>query len=171
MLLFTPFAFSQGLTQTVRGKIIDTDSQLPLVGVGALIPGTDPLIGTFTDLDGEFRLENVPVGRVTLQLSYLGYEKKTIPNIVVNSGKEVILDLGMQESVLNMHEVVISAYENKGQAINEMSLVSARSVSAEETSRYAGGVNDPSRIVSSFAGVATAQDGGNNIIVRGNSPK
>jgi hypothetical protein len=171
ILLLTPFVFSQGLTQSVRGKIIDIDSQLPLIGAGVLIPGTDPLVGAITDLNGEFRLKNVPVGRITLQLSYLGYEKKTIPNIVVNSGKEVILDLSMQESIFKMHEVVITAYENKGQAIDEMSLVSARSVSAEETSRYAGGVNDPSRIVSSFAGVATAQDGGNNIIVRGNSPK
>jgi hypothetical protein len=122
-------------------------------------------------VNGVFRLANVPVGRITLQLSSVGYEKKTIPNIVVNSGKEVFLNLGMQESVLKMQDLVITAYENKGQALDEMSLVSARSISAEETSRYAGGVNDPSRIVSSFAGVATAQDGGNNIIVRGNSPK
>jgi len=129
------------------------------------------LIGAVTDFDGAFRLENVSVGRITLLLSYVGYGKQTIANIVVNSGKEVILDLHMQESVYNLNEAVITAGENKGQAMNEMALVSARSISAEETSRYAGGVNDPSRIVSSFAGVATAQDGGNNIIVRGNSPK
>jgi hypothetical protein len=171
LLLVLPFAFSQRLTQTVRGKIIDADSQLPLIGASALILGTDPIIGTITDVNGVFRLANVPVGRITLQLSSVGYEKKTIPNIVVNSGKEVFLNLGMQESVLKMQDLVITAYENKGQALDEMSLVSARSISAEETSRYAGGVNDPSRIVSSFAGVATAQDGGNNIIVRGNSPK
>jgi hypothetical protein len=171
LLLVLPFAFSQRLTQTIRGKIIDADSQLPLIGASALILGTDPIIGTITDVNGVFRLANVPVGRITLQLSSVGYEKKTIPNIVVNSGKEVFLNLGMQESVLKMQDLVITAYENKGQALDEMSLVSARSISAEETSRYAGGVNDPSRIVSSFAGVATAQDGGNNIIVRGNSPK
>jgi len=171
LLLVLPFAFSQRLTQTVRGKIIDADSQLPLIGASALILGTNPIIGTITDVNGVFRLANVPVGRITLQLSSVGYEKKTIPNIVVNSGKEVFLNLGMQESIFKMQDLVITAYENKGQALDEMSLVSARSISAEETSRYAGGVNDPSRIVSSFAGVATAQDGGNNIIVRGNSPK
>lgn len=171
ILLFTPFAFSQELTQTVRGKIVDTDSQLPLIGAIVVIPGTEPLIGAVTDFDGAFRLEAVPVGRITLLLSYVGYEKQTIANIVVNSGKEVILELQMQESIYNLNEAVITAGENKGQAMNEMALVSARSISAEETSRYAGGVNDPSRIVSSFAGVATAQDGGNNIIVRGNSPK
>lgn len=164
-------ALSQTLTQTVRGTILDADSRLPLIGAGVLIPGSNPLIGTVTNLNGEFRLENVPVGRITLQLTYLGYEKKVIPNIVVNSGKEVLLNLVMQESLIKVEEVVIRATENKGEAVNEMSLISARSISAEETSRYAGGFNDPSRIVSSFAGVGTTGDGGNDIIVRGNSPK
>jgi hypothetical protein len=171
LAVFTPVAIAQELKQTIRGTILDADNRLPLVGAQILIPGTDPLVGTVTNLDGEFRLENVPVGRITLVLQYLGYEKKTIPNLVINSGKELILELDMRESVVKMSEVVITASENKGEAINEMSLLSARSVSAEETSRYAGGMNDPSRVVSGFAGVATGGDGGNEIIVRGNSPK
>ena len=169
--VFTTLAFSQKLTQTVRGKIIDTDSKMPLIGAGVMISGTDPLIGTVTDLNGKFRLENIPIGRITLQLSYLGYENKTIPNIVVNSGKEVVLNLNMQESAIKLDAVVIRAYENKGEAINDMSLISARSISPEETNRYAGGFNDPSRITSNFAGVTSTQDGSNDIIVRGNSPK
>ena len=163
--------YGQNLTQTVRGTITDADSKQPLIGAGVIIQGSNPLIGTVTDIDGVFRLEKVPVGRVTIQLSYLGYEKKVIPNVLVSSGKEVVLNLDMQESVIDLKEVEIKAEGNKGEAINEMSLISARSISAEETSRYAGGFNDPSRIVSSFAGVATTGDGGNDIIVRGNSPK
>jgi hypothetical protein len=81
LLLVLPFAFSQRLTQTIRGKIIDADSQLPLIGASALILETNPIIGTITDVNGVFRLANVPVGRITLQLSSVGYEKKTIPNI------------------------------------------------------------------------------------------
>jgi len=162
--VFTTLAFSQKLTQTVRGKIIDTDSKMPLIGAGVMISGTDPLIGTVTDLNGKFRLENIPIGRITLQLSYLGYENKTIPNIVVNSGKEVVLNLNMQESAIKLDAVVIRAYENKGEAINDMSLISARSISPEETNRYAGGFNDPSRITSNFAGVTSTQDGSNDII-------
>jgi len=169
--IYTPLGFSQTLTQTVRGTIIDTDSKMPLIGATVMILDSDPLIGTATDVHGKFRLENIPLGRMTLKLSYLGYDYKTIPNIVVNSGKEVVLDLNMRESVIKMDEVVVRAYNNKGEALNDMSLISARSISAEETNRYAGGFNDPSRIVSSFAGVATTGDGGNDIIVRGNSPK
>jgi hypothetical protein len=173
-LLFAIFAsvvFSQNLTQTVRGTIIDTDSKLPLIGAQIVILGTDPLIGTNTDVDGKFRLENIPLGRIALQLSYVGFEDKTIPNIVVNSGKEVVLNLTMEESFETLSEVVVIANKNKGAALNDMSLISARSVSIEQTERYAGSFNDPSRILSNFAGVTNTQDGSNDIIVRGNSPK
>lgn len=169
--VFITLAFSQELTQTVRGTIIDTDNKLPLIGTTVMILDSDPLIGTATDADGKFRLENVPIGRITLQLSYLGYESKTIPNIVVNSGKEVILNLNLQESVVNLDEVVIRSKRQNGEALNEMSLISARSVSTEQTKRYAGTFNDPSRILSNFAGVTSTQDGSSDIIVRGNSPK
>jgi len=160
-----------GLTQTVRGTIIDTDSKSTLIGATVIIANTNPIIGTITDVDGNFRLEDIPVGRITLQLSYIGYENITIPNIVVNSGKEVILHLNMQESAVKLNEVVIKASNKKGEALNNMSLISARSISGEETKRYAGGFDDPSRVVSSFAGVANSTDGSSDIIVRGNSPK
>lgn len=161
----------QNLTQTVRGTIIDADSKVSLIGATVMIAGTDPLIGTTTNVDGNFRLENVPVGRITLLLSYLGYESKTFPNIIVNSGKEVILDLSLQESVVKLNEVVVKPKRKNGEALNEMALISARSVSTEQTERFAGTFNDPSRILSNFAGVTSTQDGSNDIIVRGNSPK
>ncbi|WP_026461271.1 TonB-dependent receptor [Adhaeribacter aquaticus] len=171
MALSTTMAFSQQLTQTVRGTLTDSDSKSPLIGATVLILGSNPVIGTSTDLEGKFRLNNIPTGRITLQLSYLGYEPKAIPDIVVNSAKEVILNLSMQESASTMNEVVITADKTKGQAINDMTIISARSISPEETNRYAGGFNDPSRIMSNFAGVNSNQDGSNAIIVRGNSPK
>ena len=170
-LLFTTISFGQDLQQTVRGIILDTDSKLPLIGVAILIPGTNPLIGTATDENGNFRLENVPTGRINIQLSYLGYESQTIPNLVVDSGKELILKFYMQESVETMDEVVLKAKRKKGKAINDMSLISAQSISLEESKRFSGVFNDPARVVSNYAGVANTQDGSSDIIVRGNSPK
>ena len=114
IVVFSTLAFNQKLTQTVRGTIVDTDSKLPLIGATVVIVGTNPPIGAATDADGNFRIEKVPVGRIVLQLSYIGYETKTISDIVVNSGKEVVLDLSIQESVTKMAEVVIKAYRNKG---------------------------------------------------------
>ncbi len=171
LCLLQTAVFCQNLTQTVRGTVTDIDSKSPLIGATVLISGSDPLIGAITDLNGEFRLEKVPIGRITLEISYIGYEPQVMPNILVYSGKESVLNLTLQESTVKMEEIVVTATQNKGEALNEMALISARSFSSEETSRYAGGFNDPARIVANFAGVTATQDGSGDIIVRGNSPK
>ncbi len=171
LALLSTALWGQKLTQTVRGTVLDADNKWPLVGAQVVIVSTTPQMGTTTDAQGNFRLEKVPVGRIDLQLAYLGYENLTIANVVVNSGKEVVLSLSMRESAVKMAEVTITASPNKGAALNEMAVLSARSVSPEETNRYAGGFNDPSRILSNFAGITNTQDGSNDIIVRGNSPK
>lgn len=159
------------LTQTIRGQVIDEESKLPLIGVTVMIEDSSPPIGATTNIDGNFRIEKVPVGRVNLQLSYIGYEQKIIPNIVVNSAKEVVLNLTLHEYATKMDEVTVVAQMDKGSPINDMALVDARSISPEESNRYAGPFNDPTRILSNYAGIATTQDGSNDIIVRGNSPK
>ena len=169
--VFTTLAFSQNLKQTVRGTIIDNDNKLPLIGATVIIIGTDPLIGTTTDANGIFRIDNVPIGRIAVRISYLGYETKSISDIIIDSGKEVVLDLNMQESVSKIDEVVIKAYRKKGESINDMSQLSTHSITLEETKRFTGGMDDPARVVSSFAGVASTPDGSSDIIVRGNSPK
>jgi len=171
LIWVNPKLFAQQLTQTIRGTIVDEDTQLPLIGATISLLDVDPMVGTTTDENGKFRLEDVPTGRVTLQMSYLGYKDKLISNMEVNSAKEIVLDISLVESSVKMEEVVVRATSAKGNALNDLALVSARSVSTEQTSRYAGGFNDPSRILSNFAGVTNTQDGGNDIIIRGNSPK
>lgn len=162
---------AQILTQTVRGTITDIDSKMPLVGVHVLIPGTEPLLGTITDTEGRFKITKVPVGHIALQLLYVSYENVILPDIEVNSGKEVVLDLNMREIAVDLEEVLIRSNTEKGAASNDMALVSARSISLNETERYTGSFNDPSRIMSNYAGVASTPDGSSDIIVRGNSPK
>lgn len=168
--LFTS-AFSQNVNQTVRGVITDQDSKQPIVGATIAIAGSNPLKVILSGKDGSFRFSNMPIGRITLQVSNVGYEKIILPNIVVNSGKETVLNINLQEAVAALEGVVVTFDKNKGQPLNDMTLVSGRSISPEQTNRYAGGFNDPSRILSNFAGVTSSQDGSNDIIVRGNSPK
>lgn len=163
------------LTQTVRGVVLDADSKTPLIGVQVVLLNSDPLKGNVTNLEGEFKIEKVPVGRVSLHVSYMGYQSQTIPNIVVISGKETVLNLALQEALNQMNAVVVTASDNNNDTLNnaakEMAIVSANSISPEQTNRYAGGFNDPARILSNFAGVNNSQDGSADIIVRGNSPK
>lgn len=164
-------AQAQQVTQTVRGTVSDRDSGYPLAGATVIIVDSDPIVGTVTNSDGTFRLLNVPVGRTTLKVSFVGYEDRVIPNLLINSAKEEILNTTLSESVLSLEGVTVSAQQEKGEAINEMAIASAHTFSVEETQRYAGTFDDPARMVASFAGVVGDPEGNNDIIVRGNSPK
>ncbi len=172
MLLATTLAsFSQTtLTTTIRGTVLDKQSQYPITGAIVLLVGSDPMIGTTTDLDGHFRLENVPVGRATIEVSMLGYSPSTHPNLLVNSGKEFELNVQLTESVNEMTAVEIVAQQNKSEAINKMSTVSTRTMSMEEAQRYSGTLQDVARMAQNYAGVSNASDDRNDIIIRGNSP-
>jgi len=163
--------FCQQIKQTVRGTIQDIDSKIALVGASVTISGTNPLIGTATDIDGNFKLENVPLGRITLQISYISYEPAVISGILVTSGKEVVIIIGLKQAITELSQVTIKAYSEKDKPINTMASVSARSFSVEETRRYAGGVDDPARMAAAFAGITTGNMQDNAIIIRGNSPK
>jgi hypothetical protein len=162
---------AQELSQTIRGTIIDQDSNFPIIGANVTIIDSEPLIGSFTNLEGKFHIENVAVGRVSLRITCMGYEENTIPNLLLTSSKELVLDIALVESIVKMDEIVISANPAKGQVLNEMATVSTRAFSVEETKRYAGSFNDPARMVSAFAGIMPAPEGDNYIAVRGNSPK
>ncbi|MFT7160417.1 MAG: hypothetical protein ACI9GZ_001592 [Bacteroidia bacterium] len=171
LVILTTHVFAQNITQTIRGSIVDQDSQSPLIGATINVIGSDPLIGAITDVNGNFRIEKVEIGRFSLFVTYIGYEDKTIPNILINSAKEIVLNISLQESLESLDEIVIFAKKNKAEVLNEMALVSARSFSVEETQRYAGSISDPARMVASFAGVTGNAEGNNDIVVRGNSSK
>lgn len=157
-------------TQTIRGRILDKQAQSPLIGANVYIPNTEPLIGSTTDTEGYFELKNVPLGRVSVKITYLGYLEQMIPNVQVTSGKEVLLNVALEEQVTSANEIVITAEKDKTLTNNELATVSARSFTIEETNRYSGGRNDPARLAANFAGVSGANDSRNDIVIRGNSP-
>ncbi|MBL4624548.1 MAG: TonB-dependent receptor [Flavobacteriales bacterium] len=176
-MIFTFVLFFQAITsiaqqptQTVKGKVVDQDSEIPLPYVNIILLNTDPIISSITDDKGNFLLENVPVGRYSLQASFIGYESAIIKELIVSSAKATYTTISLKESSVTLGEVVIKARLDKEKPLNKMATVSARMLSVEEAKRYAGGFDDPARLVSSFAGVASGVNN-NAIIVRGNAPK
>ncbi len=158
-------------TQTVSGVITDEASKAPLPGVVISLVGSNPPVSIITEADGSFRLAGVPLGRQTFKIIYAGYEDRSLPDVVVTAGKEVVLNTGLQEAVRKLSEVTItSKSKDKTRPVNDMAVVSARSFNLEETKRYAGALGDPSRMAANFAGVVSGNDSRNDIVVRGNSP-
>jgi CarboxypepD_reg-like domain/TonB-dependent Receptor Plug Domain len=172
-LLFLIFAMSifsstAQLKQTIRGTVVDNVLQTPLAGATITVSGSGK--STVSDEKGLFRLTNVSVGLQTLTISYVGYIESAVNNIVVNAGKEVVLTIPLQQNTTTENVIIIKRNSKKNKPLNDMSVVSARAFTVEETQKYAAALNDPLRMVTNFAGVASADDGNNNIVIRGNAP-
>jgi hypothetical protein len=169
LLLFSPYLNAQKPVQNIRGLVVDANTGQKLFGANVILP--DENKGSITDEDGYFFLQNIPVGRYHLQVSFIGYEPVIIPELLVASGREVVLNIKMEPSVSKIEELTVKPSIRKDKPINSMANVSARTFSVEETSRYAGALDDPGRMAGNFAGVTSMGASVNAIVIRGNAPK
>lgn len=159
---------AQTITQTLKGLVIDKQSQTPLPG--AIIQVLDSTHKyAQADENGYYKIQQIPIGRINIKVTYIGYKQKQL-TVVLNAGKESVLNIDLEENVIQGEEIVVTAEHDKTKTNNKMSTVSSRVFSAEEASRYAGSRNDPARMAANFAGVSGANDSRNDIIIRGNSP-
>lgn len=167
-----PTNTSQGATlrQTIKGVVKDAASGSSIPYATVVLSNTNPQIGTTSDSLGRFRFNNIPIGRYDIQVSYLGYEPAAMKEILLTSAKEVNCDITLVESSQKLDEVVVRAKVNKERPLNSMALTGGRMISVEEANRFAGGLDDPARLATSFAGVA-GTPGTNAIAIRGNSPQ
>ena len=167
LFLALPICVLAQRAQTIKGIVVDGETKQPLVGATVFVQ-LDELIGASTDIDGKFKLEDVPVGRIEVKCTYIGYEPWSSGLKTLTSGKELTLNIELQENVHVKEEVTVTATKD-GETRNEMMTISSRSFSIKETQRFAGSINDPGRVALNFPGVTAAQDNDNDVIVRGNS--
>jgi len=164
-LFFSVNTFGQNLTQTIRGYVTDADNHNGLIGASVYIPSLEK--GVTTDENGSFRMEEIPVGRYSIQTSYIGYSSLIISEILLESGKEMVLEIKLQPSSSNLDEIVV-----KGLAPNQRDKVypAHEIFTIEETLRLPATFFDPARLAFSYAGVTTNNDQANHMIIRGNTP-
>ncbi|MEX0662498.1 MAG: carboxypeptidase-like regulatory domain-containing protein [Balneolaceae bacterium] len=170
-LFVVPGVYAQTITQTIKGNVFDIQTKETLIGATVVILDSEPLLGTSTDIEGNFNFSKASLGRHSLQANFIGYESVIIPEVLVTSGREVVLNIGLRQTISELDEVTVTPEIIKNKSLNSMATVSSRSFSVEETRRYAGGLDDPARLVSAYAGVTVGNIQDNAIIVRGNSPK
>lgn len=166
-IMFHSVQAQESLGQTVRGTVREKLSLTPVEYATVLIESRQ--IYAFTDSLGQFLIEKVPVGKHNVVISLIGH-KRTVITVYVNSGREIILDILLEEEGRELEEIIVTNKVNKTQALNSMAIVSSRIFSMDEANRYAGSWGDPARMVSNLAGVSASNDSRNDIVIRGNSP-
>ncbi len=162
------FAVSTAFAQngTIKGKIIDANTNEACIGASILIEGTSK--GAAADFDGNFIITNVPAGTHALVVSYVSY-KTLKKEVEVESGKETEVELLMasDDLVLEAVEVVARANresENVLMLEQRQMLVSTQAVGARELSRK--GIGDAQAAVAQVSGISQ-QEGVKNVFVRG----
>ncbi len=98
-----PFVFLMSLgafaqTGVIKGIILDKQSESPLEGATVELLNAEVATGVISDFDGRFTLEDVPIGRQALRISFIGFESSTIPNLEVTTGKDVFITVSLLES-------------------------------------------------------------------------
>lgn len=153
-------------TGCICGKVIDTKTKEPLIGVNILVLGTNK--GGITDINGEYRIMNLELGTYRLEYRFIGYKSYIQTDIVVNPVKSNRINIEMIEEGIEVEGVTVSAGYFDGM---EKTQVSSTSLIREEIRRFPGGFEDVTRTVSTLPGVAVNLTGGrNDLLVRGGGP-
>lgn len=170
-LLTFPIALSAQKTGVLTGSVRDKQTQEALVGATVKVEGTE--LGAVSDVDGNFKIGNIPPRSYNITVGYLGYAAQTRYNVVVTTGNANQLNFELLPDAASLGEVVIS--ENKSVRVASVETpLSIQSVSVEEIKSNPGGNFDISRVVQALPGVGgTAGTVGgfrNDLIIRGGGP-
>jgi vitamin B12 transporter len=104
--VFLLFALFKNLSAQTRinGKVLDATKH-PVIGANVYIK--DSYDGTSTSAEGSFTFSATDTGKVTLVVSMVSFEK--VERQVVLRGKELNLNITLNEGTNQLHTVVISA--------------------------------------------------------------
>jgi len=168
LVVISIFANSQQITQNIKGVVIDSQSEYPLAEASVVVLSDGQRYGAVTDFDGVYFVTNIPIGKVDIQAHYKGFVIQSFTQLNLVSGKELVVNFSLLEELESLDEVVIKAKRKRENVV--FASASAASFNVEQTNKYAGSLNDVSRMAMNYAGVNGSDDSRNDIIVRGNNP-
>ncbi len=166
--MFEPSPDSSAIEEgvgNISGEVIDARNLRPLPGATILIDETG--LGTATDADGKFRIENIPTGSYNLTIRYIGYKTARRSNVIVSSNRTTAIEIRLEEDLIEGEELEVRGdfFERPRDAI-----VSSHSMNFEEIRRSPGDLVDIQRAVQALPSVTSGSDQLNEIIVRGGNP-
>jgi hypothetical protein len=152
-------------TGQLLGKVVDRATQEPLPLANVQVLGTP--LGASTDSDGMFSISSVPFGTFQVRISLVGYEPLVLSDVVLKAGKPTELLARLSQVPVGLEGVEVTAsYFQKTPDFP----TSVQRLSYEEIRRSPGGFEDVVRAISVLPGVAQAQPGRNDLVVRGGAP-
>lgn len=164
--------WGQAPTNVLRGEILDRRSGEPLKAVRLTLAGEGVSRETSSDSNGVYRFSNVPVGSYQLGCQVEAYQPYIKDQLFISAHKERIVNIRLTPSLYAMDEVILVPGRSRGTTLNEMASVSTWTFEIEETRKFAGGLDDPTRLAANFPGIiATPLISENFIAIRGNSSR
>lgn len=160
---FPYFSFAQ--TGIIKGRVFNEKNNEAVPFANIVIQGTTT--GTISDIDGNYSIQNLKPDLYNIEVSYIGFRKKTIVEIQVFNNKPALVDVSLQEDVKALNEVKIIA---PSFTKTEESPLSLRTIGVSEIERNPGGNRDISKVIQSLPGVASGVSFRNDIIIRGGAP-
>jgi iron complex outermembrane receptor protein len=145
--------FSVAQTGNITGKIIDKETNEPLIGATVLVAGTT--LGGITDLDGKFNIRNVPIGNNTIRFKYIGYEDVAQEVTVSENQTTTVPDVLLQSTAIGLSEVEIFANVVE----DRKTPLAVSSINALVINEQLGGMQLPELLNSSPGVYATQGDG------------
>jgi hypothetical protein len=163
--LSTSLLIAQNGFGLIKGQVREINTKLPLISANILVLGTD--FGDATDINGNFSIKNIPSGTYQIRASIIGYRNQVKTDIIVQPGKITQVDFELTPEIIEIENVIVKE-DYFGKDI--LQPTSIKNFSYEEIRRSPGGFEDVVRALSVLPGVAQADAGRNDLIVRGGAP-
>ena len=151
----------------IKGVVVDKENKEPLVGATVRVEGQS--IGGITDIDGNFQLEGINSGEVTLIISYISYNTLRLEELIIKANEITRIEVALDASQEQLQEFVVTAKANRESENlllleQKQSLLATKAMGAVELSRK--GISNAEAAVAQISGVSK-QEGVKNVFVRG----
>jgi len=165
LILLSNSLFAQTPSGDLYGRVYDFTTKQPIPFANVIVIGTN--YGAATNKEGYYKINNLPVSTYQIRASVIGYNPQTKTDVVIQTGKPAEINFELvAEAIILEGVTVTSDYFRK----DPLEVNSIRNFSYEEIRRSPGGFEDVIRALSILPGVAQADAGRNDLIVRGGAP-
>jgi len=156
---------AQNLSGEVYGRVIDNSTKQPIPFANIIVLDTN--FGAASDENGFFKIDNIPVNTYQVKASVVGFNSQIKTDVVLQTAKPTEINFELAPQAIELEGITVTSdYFRK----DPLEVNSIRNFSYEEIRRSPGGFEDVVRALSILPGVAQADAGRNDLIVRGGAP-